>query len=221
MDLIKIENNKIVCTRCAKTYQLKLTGPLIYSCSNCEQTFYVYGTGNIRELDIKARKFQEFSIIQIGTTGIYNELAFEVIGRLKRVTSNSVYNEWLIYFSDANYKWLIECGSKYFIYDTAVSDIGISSVKGKIIGDKIEFKQKKYNLVEIARHVQSYFEGELPEGQSLTPHKEYFINEFRNTGIDVATVFIYTKTEIKILYGTHVDLQALKLSTMKQYDRWQ
>ena len=58
---------------------------------------------------------EDYSLIQIGTTGRYLERPFTVIGRLQKEYDRGFWNEWYLLFDDGKDGWLSDSGGQYAV----------------------------------------------------------------------------------------------------------
>ncbi len=58
---------------------------------------------------------EDYSLIQIGTTGRYQSRGFTVIGRFQKAYDRGYWNEWYLLFDDGDDGWLSDSGGQYTI----------------------------------------------------------------------------------------------------------
>ena len=66
--------------------------------------------------------FEDYSPLQIGTTGHDQGQAFTIVGRLQARYDAGVWNEWYLFYNDGSSGWLSESGDQYVLTRPATSN---------------------------------------------------------------------------------------------------
>ena len=102
------------CPSCGAPVQVYSPTAITVVCSYCD-SMLVLQDGTLKDTGRDSALLQDFSPIQIGTTGTYNGQGFAVVGRLQAKYDAGVWNEWYVRFDDGENGWLSEAGDIYVI----------------------------------------------------------------------------------------------------------
>jgi hypothetical protein len=121
--------------------------------------------------------------------------------------------------SSGSYMWLAENNLTYYVYEAGVTAINSSVIKSKKVGSTVKINENLFQLTEIAKQIECYMQGELPEADLDTGHF-YKIELSKMDVSQFATICIYEKNDADIAYGQLVSIQDLGLSTINEYSDW-
>lgn len=212
--------NNFNCPACGTTYSFKISKPLVICCPGCGKTYTIHQNSSITDTGHVFKMPEEISLIRLGVKGTYSGLAFEIVGRIKSVTTYTSSNKWLMWFEGSgSYSWLAENNLTYFVYEPEESPINSSVIKSKKAGSTVEMAGNFYQLTEIAKQLEFYMQGELPEATLNTEH--YYKIELSKMDVtQFATICIYEKNDADIAYGKLVSIKELGLSNINEYKDW-
>ena len=97
------------CPSCGAPVQVYSPTAITVVCSYCD-SMLVLQDGTLKDTGRDSALLQDFSPIQIGTTGTYNGQGFAVVGRLQAKYDAGVWNEWYVRFDNGENGWLSEAG---------------------------------------------------------------------------------------------------------------
>lgn len=209
------------CPDCSKSYTYRLTTSVSICCTGCGNVYSVEKNGNIlnEEMNCKIASDDKL-LISIGATGTFNGEPFNIIGRIRSVTNLSISNEWVMWFEKTNsFKWLIESGLTYFVFESATFPITASVLKSQSPGSVIQLDNDSYVITEAARQIQFKMEGEIPE-ESLNVKDFLKIELTKSYGKKFASICVYSKDAVDVTYGQLINITDLKLSTITKFSDW-
>lgn len=159
----------------------------------------------------------EITPFQIGTTGMYDNRKFEIIGRLKVAYNDGFWNEWYTIFGGDDTGWLAEAqgflGMCFAHNDTSQ----MPSVETVQPGKLIEIKPNGYYEVEDIRRVHCIFsEGELPINA---------VQGRRSTSVDLAgangkmATIEYGET-VRVYTGLYQEFDDFTFQNLRRLDGW-
>ncbi|MBX9669970.1 MAG: DUF4178 domain-containing protein [Candidatus Obscuribacterales bacterium] len=159
----------------------------------------------------------EITPFQIGTTGMYDNRKFEIIGRLKVAYHDGFWNEWYTIFGGDDTGWLAEAqgflGMCFAHNDTSQ----MPSVETVQPGKLIEIKPNGYYEVEDIRRVHCIFsEGELPMNA---------VQGRRSTSVDLAgangkmATIEYGET-VRVYTGLYQEFDDFTFQNLRRLDGW-
>ncbi|MBR1375534.1 MAG: DUF4178 domain-containing protein [Cardiobacteriaceae bacterium] len=183
-------------------------------CSFCQSTIALNGN-EAEVLSKSSAVFQNFSPLQIGTSGFYNKQKFTIYGRIQIQYSAGFWNEWYCVFDDGNTAWLSESNDGFVFVHNAISE-AISSFEECIVGySSVIYTAQNFILVDKREIHNSYikFEGEIPYKLDANSTQKYTDWRCRNFFLTVD----YSKDSKKpdFFFGTSVNLDELKLENTR------
>ncbi|PSJ80127.1 DUF4178 domain-containing protein [Neisseria iguanae] len=103
---------KTDCPSCGAPVQAYSATAVTLVCSYCN-SMLVRHDGSIADTGRDSALLEDFSPLQIGTTGRFLLRGFSIIGRLQAYYDGGVWNEWYVLFDDGHDGWLSEAGDLY------------------------------------------------------------------------------------------------------------
>lgn len=100
------------CPNCGAPVSMYSPTAITVVCDYCH-SMLVYRDGGIQDTGLDSALLQDFSPLQIGTTGYYQGQNFVLIGRLQVHYDAGMWNEWYVRFTDGSTGWLAESGDLY------------------------------------------------------------------------------------------------------------
>lgn len=159
---------------------------------------------------------EDLSIIRIGTTGGYQDLTFEVIGRLQYFFQERYRNHWFLQYSNGTTGWLGDWGGNYSLF------INITEPRNTFDkpspGKRIQIKDIEYFLEQIDVSYQVLGEGELPV--FYLNNDKFITLEFYNHSGGLALAHVFTKDQIEAFTGHYVEVSELKLQHFRDHHDW-
>ena len=83
-------------------------------CQYC-QTLIAKDAESVKDLGKISQVIEDFSLIQIGSSGKFENRQFTVVGRIQLRYERGVWNEWYLYFDDGEPGWLSDSDGRYLI----------------------------------------------------------------------------------------------------------
>jgi hypothetical protein len=151
----------VSCPGCGAPVEFKSHASVMAVCDFC-RTVVVKDGESVADLGKLAQVLEDYSRIQIGTTGVYGARQFTVVGRIQLRYSAGMWNEWFLMFGDGATGWLGDSSGLYVI--TAERPLGASwpAFDEVTPGRNYEFGLGRYTASEkrIAQCIGG--QGELP-----------------------------------------------------------
>ncbi|RNI22564.1 hypothetical protein [Rufibacter latericius] len=157
------------------------------------------------------------SILQVGSTGVFKEQAFEVIGRIQYFFTEGYRNHWFLLFKDGKTRWLGDWAGNYSLFQES-SYTGLAPVFGLAIGENLRLMDIPLELETIDKVINIYWEGEVPE-QGLQEQGFTSLELFRTDGQMGIVHAINSQTPHAYL-GWYVDLNDLSLQGTRVHHEW-
>ena len=103
---------KAFCPSCGADVPFKSPASVMAVCDYC-QTTVLKDADSVKDIGKMASILEDYSPLQIGTTGIYQNQAFTVLGRIQLKYDDGLWNEWYTFFDNGKEGWLSEASGQY------------------------------------------------------------------------------------------------------------
>lgn len=211
-------NDVHICPACATTLRVRGTESFLLVCTKC-------GTTLINELNLEledARMPDDWSIVQLGTTGKHKDRTFEVIGRVRLQMRQEYRNFWCLWFDkDQKYGWLVEAFGKYAVCEPELFDLDdmgdIFSIKA---GDKFDLYGKSTVVVDYVDPAEwTSVAGEIAHWKSLS--KRFISVQAQNDEGIIAFFNLNSHTHrVRFVVGETTTPGALALKEIREWNEW-
>lgn len=104
----------VACPGCGAPIEFKSTASVMAVCGYC-QTTVLKDANSVRDLGKMGAVLEDYSPIQIGTSGRFAGRAFSVVGRIQLRYVAGFWNEWAILFDDGTSGWFSDASGQYTI----------------------------------------------------------------------------------------------------------
>jgi hypothetical protein len=104
----------VSCPGCGAPVEFKSHASVMAVCDFC-RTVVVKDGESVADLGKLAQVLEDYSRIQIGTTGVYGARQFTVVGRIQLRYSAGMWNEWFLMFDDGSSGWLGDSSGLYVV----------------------------------------------------------------------------------------------------------
>lgn len=102
----------VSCPSCGAQVQFRSTASIMAVCEYCKATI-LKDADSVKDLGKMSDVLEDYSPIQIGTSGVFGGHGFTVIGRIQLRWSAGLWNEWSILFDDGRASWLSDSSGLY------------------------------------------------------------------------------------------------------------
>ena len=93
------------CPSCGAPVRSMSASAVTLVCSYCHSLLIREGE-TLRDSGEDSALLEDFSPLQIGTSGVFNKQPFTLVGRLQARYDAGVWNEWYLLFADGSDGWL-------------------------------------------------------------------------------------------------------------------
>jgi hypothetical protein len=204
------------CTACDNPIEIAHPQVNLVHCTKCSRV-YRYANEKLSDAGFCTIVFEKTEPIQPGTTGMWKEQAFTVLGRCRLYLNESVLNYWTIVSSDNKLAWLAEGYGLYFIIPDITEGQDNPLVNGKLqqkkVGAKIDLAGDKNFVLE---QIQTCEKCEM-EGQTFFPKikHSFSVFELSNPKGKSITAFGYDTNEFFVYHSEPVTLEKLALTGLR------
>lgn len=104
----------VSCPSCGGQVEFKSRAAVMAVCGYCKSTI-LKDADSIKDIGKMSDVLADYSLIQIGTSGEFEGMTFDVVGRIQLRYSAGMWNEWYLLFSDGHAGWLSDASGQYTI----------------------------------------------------------------------------------------------------------
>ena len=207
------------CPSCGALVNFQSKASVFAVCSFCKSSL-VRQDLDLSKIGSMADLQDDFTPLQIGTTGLYLGKKFELVGRLKIGYSEGFWNEWYALFNDssgAENGWLTDAQGFYALCSPGI-DVNLPARDDISVGALLDLSPHGYFDVEDVHTVKCLFsEGELP----LDAHqgRRSVSVDLTSKGCKMATIE-YAEKETRCFFGTYHDFDTFKFQNLRHIDGW-
>jgi ribosomal protein S27E len=213
----------VACPSCGAEAVFRSPALPYVTCAYCQSTVMRTDTG-VQDVGKAAVLPYDISPIQLGTTGVANTIAFEVIGRVRWGWADGAWNEWLLMGVDGQHRWLGEAMGQFMLLEErdpkTMPDPAIQAlISGgeAAIGTIVRIDGVTYHVADIKDAKCLGSEGELP----FRAPKDWTVHsvDFRSDTGDCAS-FQRDNGEASFYEGRYVELADLRPKNLRLIDGW-
>ncbi len=152
------------CPACGAPVPVYSATSALVVCGYCQSTLVRSGDTAV-DSGKKSALIEDFSPLQLHTSGTFQGETFEIVGRLQIRYEQGCWNEWYVLFSSGDFGWLADFSGQYVFTRLAKSieqTVAFSDLKAGTT--KISYGQKYFVASDVRRatSVQANAQGELP-----------------------------------------------------------
>ena len=183
-------------------------------CPYCSSSLYRENM-DLRLLGQMAALQDDPTVFQIGTTGIYGNEQFTMIGRVRQKWSGGAWNEWYIYFGSDKYVWLAE--SQGFLMVSFNAGGSLPEPQTLEAGSNTILDGVSYEVTDIKNVLCGYAEGELP---MVAKQGDPFVSVDLVRGRSQFASISYFQGGAQLYLGEYLDFESFKFKNLREIDGW-
>ena len=103
---------QVACPGCGAPVQFKSAASVMAVCEYCKTTL-LKDAGSVRDLGKMSDVLEDYSPLQIGTSGQVATGSFSLVGRIQYQYTDGYWNEWYALFADGRTGWLSDASGQY------------------------------------------------------------------------------------------------------------
>lgn len=201
------------CSECGFAYMSRFSDPVLIACPGCGNILKT-SVGNVS----RRSPPDDWSFIQIGTKGVYNQQHFEVTGRIRLQLRNEYKNYWCIAYNENSSAFLYESFGSLAILDGEFKNYQ-GDVRKLKAGHKIKHDKSLVLTGEFVEKCESItYEGEVGNWKEFQPG--FFIVQAGTSNGWIATYRIVDSSRAYYYLGNKSSLEKLKLEKIREWDEW-
>ncbi|HSO74257.1 MAG TPA: DUF4178 domain-containing protein [Blastocatellia bacterium] len=198
------------CPACGATIAFKVGSSIVVVCEFCHSV--VARTDRaLEDLGKVAELVETGSPLEVGLTGVYQGVPFELTGRAQLAhEAGGVWDEWYAAFTDGRWGWLAEAQGRFYLtFEQSLPEQAlIPPIESLQLGAPVAAIPTSVPLVvaEIGQAGTVAAKGEIP--YKLVPGEQYYYADLSGPGGQFATLD-YSQSPPLVFIGRQVDLSEL------------
>jgi Domain of unknown function (DUF4178) len=196
---------QVTCPGCGAPVQFKSSASVLAVCEFCKTTL-LKDAESVKNLGKMSDLLEDYSPLQIGTSGQFAHKSFSLIGRIQLQYAGGFWNEWYALFDDGSAGWVSDASGQYVVSFLQPAPAELPLFEKLAPGRPLSVAGKTYTAADVrtARCVAG--QGELPfkVGQGWEARVADFRAQDRFLSID------YSDPDVRLYVGQAVELTDLK-----------
>lgn len=206
---------QVSCPGCGAPVAFKSHASVLAVCEYCSTTV-LKDADSVKDLGKMSAVLEDYSPLQIGSSGRIGGRSFTLIGRIQLKYSAGMWNEWYALFDDTSTGWLGDSSGLFtFTFARDIPQERFPRFEQLAPGKSIKFEGKSYLAAEIREGECIGGQGELPfkVGQGYTIQ----VADFRS-GTQFLTLD-YSDDAARAYLGQAVTLQQMEMQLLRDDDQ--
>jgi hypothetical protein len=204
------------CPNCGATIRFRWTQAAQTTCTYCK-SILVRTNLDWNRVGVVAELPATSSPIQLGTTGVWRDRGFTVVGRILYRWSRGRWNEWHCGLDDGSSAWLSDAQLQYTMSAIHSETVELPDASAIRRTDACRFGTERYVVTTITEANFDGVEGELPFeywDKSTCKFADLTGQHGRFATID------YSESPPLVFVGESLAFRALKLQNLVSFDGW-
>ncbi len=149
------------CPSCGASIPFRAPTSVLAVCGYCRTTV-AREAGAVRQIGRMADLLEDYSPIQLGTTGTWEHRAFTVLGRRQLQYERGLWSEWYVLFADGGTGWLGDFSGQFVMTVEVEPPPDSPSFEKVKPGHSLAYRRSAYRAADIRRAKCVAGSGELP-----------------------------------------------------------
>jgi hypothetical protein len=203
------------CSNCGKGYRHQLADPWLIICAHCQHVMKGDGLVNTNQLAMP----DDWSTIQIGSTGNYKDQNFLITGRVRIQMRNDFRNLWCAQYGKETL-WIGQSLEGVGFFQPPFAEYPKEFQKKIRAGIYVEFSEAiKLKCEIIDKCLGVHFEGEL--SQFPYPDGKFTILQANNSNGNTVLVFMRGEDSAQFLWGVTALVYGVTFENTKRWSEWE
>lgn len=205
---------QVACPGCGAPVSFRSAASVMAVCEFCRTTL-LKDADSVRDLGKMAEALEDYSPIRIGVSGVFNQHAFTVIGRIQLRYAAGFWNEWYVMSDEGRPAWLSDASGQYAVTAEAPAIASPPKFAGLRAGNRVKLGDAVYVAADVRSAKCVAGQGELPF--QVGPGWEARVADFRR-GQQFLTLDYSDGEAPKIYRGKAVRLDEMKCQLLRAPD---
>jgi hypothetical protein len=181
-------------------------------CRNCGRAIIQQGKVLLTQMP------PDWSIVQLQTTGEYQQTAFTIIGRIRLQLRNDYKNFWCATLKDGKSFWIVESFASFTVLNAPWNKFN-QDVRNLRAGQSINFKKDLKLVGEYVEKCEAIScEGEVGSWELFRPG--FFFVQASDKSNHTAIFFIDGKENVNYLSGWKLNIEKLNFKNLVVWNDW-
>jgi Domain of unknown function (DUF4178) len=205
----------VSCPGCGAPVQFKSAASVMVVCQFCNTTL-LKDADSVSNLGKMSEVLEDYSPLQIGTSGQFAQRSFSLIGRIQLQYSDGYWNEWYALFDDGSNGWLSDASGQYTMTSVRATDVALPLFEKLVPGHVMTVSGQVYATSDVRTARCTGGQGELPfkVGQGWVAKVADFRSADRFLSLDYSD-----PGPPKVYIGQAVQLADLKPQLLRDTDQ--
>lgn len=206
---------QVSCPGCGAPVQFKSAASVMAVCEFCKTTL-LKDADSVRSLGKMSEVLEDYSPLQIGTSGQFAQRGFSLIGRIQLKYADGYWNEWYALFDDGSNGWLSDASGQYTMTFAKATDVALPLFERLVPGHVMSLSGQVYATADARTAQCTAGQGELPfkVGQGWVAKVADFRSGDRFLSLDYSEA-----GPPKVFIGQAVQLADLKPQLLRDPDQ--
>lgn len=206
---------QVSCPGCGAPVQFKSAASVMAVCEFCKTTL-LKDADSVRNLGKMSEVLEDYSPLQIGTSGQFAQRGFSLIGRIQLKYADGYWNEWYALFDDGSNGWLSDASGQYTMTFAKSTDVALPLFEKLVPGHVMSLSGQVYATADARTAHCIAGQGELPfkVGQGWVAKVADFRSADRFLSLDYSEA-----GPPKVFIGQAVQLADLKPQLLRDPDQ--
>lgn len=151
----------VSCPSCGAEVNFRSHASVMAVCEYCN-TRVLKEAGAVKDLGKISSVLEDYSPIQVGTSGVLGGRNFNVVGRIQLRYDAGMWNEWFIVFDDATSGWLGDASGQYTVTTLRKPDAQLPAFEDIQPGKPYQLVGARYMSADVRTAQCIGGQGELP-----------------------------------------------------------
>lgn len=151
----------VSCPGCGAPVQFKSAASVMVVCQFCKTTL-LKDANSVSNLGKMSEVLEDYSPLQIGTSGQFAQHSFSLIGRIQLQYSDGYWNEWYAMFDDGSNGWLSDASGQYTMTSVRATDVALPLFEKLVPGHVMTVSGQVYATSDVRTARCTAGQGELP-----------------------------------------------------------
>ena len=196
---------QVACPGCGAPVGFKSAASVMAVCEYCKTTL-LKDADSVRDLGKMSDVLEDYSPLQIGTSGVAPAGAFSLVGRIQYQYSDGYWNEWYVLFDDGRPGWLSDASGQYALTFAVALPDSVPPFERLAPGRQWAYSGVTYTASDVRGARCTAGQGELPF--KVGTGYETRVADFRSG--DRFLSLDYSDTPTRLYAGNAVALADLK-----------
>ena len=207
---------QVTCPGCGAPVEFKSTASIMAVCGFCKTTI-LKDAGSIKNLGKMSEVLEDYSPLQIGTSGEYAGRAFSLIGRIQLRYTEGFWNEWYVLFSDSSNGWLSDGSGQFTVTAAQPTGANLPLFDKLVPGNVLHLDGQSFVTSDVRTAQCTGGQGELPF--QVGAGYQAKVADFRSG--DRFLTLDYSGQPVRVYTGQGVELAALKPQLLRDSEQIQ